>query len=48
MMMHTITFSVDNNMWLKRLDTQPNESANQNSIIAPKVISQRMRKRYYI
>ena len=31
-MLHKITFFVDYNYWLKRLDTQLNEQINQNSI----------------
>ena len=36
-MIHKINPSVDYNEWLKRLDTQLNETSNQNSIIVPKV-----------
>ena len=36
MMIHKIRF-VDNNKWLKRLDTQLNELINLNSIKVPKV-----------
>ena len=36
MMIHKIRF-VDNNKWLKRLDTQLNELINLNSIEVPKV-----------
>ena len=32
------------NLWLKQLNTQLNESTNQNS---PKLLSQQIRKRYY-
>ena len=35
-----ITPSVDYNFELKRLDTQLNESTNQNSIKVPKVVKQ--------
>ena len=35
------------NNWLKRLDTQLNELINQNSMKSPKLLSQRIRKRYY-
>ena len=38
MMTHKITFSVDNNKWLKRLDTQPYEPTNQISIKVPKIV----------
>ena len=31
MMLYKITPSVDKNLWLKRLNTQTNESTNQNS-----------------
>ena len=44
MMIHKITTSVDENYWLKRLNTQFNESTNQNSVVQP---SQRLRKCYY-
>ena len=37
--MHKILSSVHYNCWLKRLDTQLNESANQNSLKIPKVIN---------
>ena len=30
--------SVDSNYWLERLDTQLNETTNQNSIKVPKVV----------
>ena len=30
--------SIDNNYWLKRLDTQLNETTNQNLIVVPKVV----------
>ena len=35
---------VSNKKWLKRLDTQPNESTNKKST---KLLNQRIRKRYY-
>ena len=38
---HKITHSVDYNWWLKRLDTQLNESTNKNSIKAPKVVNKK-------
>ncbi len=37
MMIHKITYSVDYNLWLKRLDTPLIEPTNQNSIKVPKV-----------
>ena len=37
MIIHRITPSVDYNYWLKRLDTQLNETTNQNSIKVAKV-----------
>ena len=37
MIIHKIASSVDYNYWLKRLDTQLNESTNQNSLKVPKV-----------
>ena len=46
MMTHKITPSVDLNQWLKRLNTQLNKPINQNSLTSPKLLSQRMRKRY--
>ena len=36
MMFHKIKFSVENNNWLKRLDTALNEPINQNSLKSPK------------
>ena len=33
--------------WLKRLDTQVNEPTKQNLIKSPKLLGQRIRKRYY-
>ena len=47
MMIHKITPSVDYNYLLKRLETQLNHPTNENSVKAPKVIKQRIRKRYY-
>ena len=38
---------LDCNWLLKRLGTQLNETTNQNSTIVPKVVKQRIRKRYY-
>ena len=43
MMIHKFTPSVNYNKWLKRLDTQLNETTNQNSINLPKVGNQRIR-----
>ena len=43
LMIHEITIYVDHNQWLKRLDTQLNESTNH----YPKLVGQRIRKRYY-
>ena len=37
MMILKITLSVDKNWWLKRLNTQLNESTNQNSLKSPKL-----------
>ena len=45
-MIDKITPYVDYNK-LKRLDTKLNESTNQNSLKVPKVLSQRISKRYY-
>ena len=36
-MMHKIIPSVENNYWLKRFNTQPNEQTNQNSLKGSKV-----------
>ena len=44
MMIHKIPSSVDYNYWLKLLDTQLNESTNQNSLRSPNLLSQRIRK----
>ena len=38
MMIHKISSFVDYNYWLNRLDTQLNESTNQNSLKVPKVV----------
>jgi len=43
-MIHKIAPSVDYNWWLKCLDTQLNESTNQNGIKVPKVVKQTNRK----
>ena len=43
MMKRKITLYVE---WLKRLDTLLNELTNQNSNKSPKLLSQRIRKRY--
>ena len=42
-----ITLSSDQNKWLKRLNIQLNATTNQNSLMSPKLLSQRIRKRYY-
>ncbi len=47
MMIHIINSSVDYNWWLKRLDTKLNERTNQNTVKVPKLLSKRIRKRYY-
>ena len=47
MIIYKITPSVDYNKWLKRFDTQFNESINQNSIKFPKLLRQQIRKHYY-
>ena len=39
--------SVDKNQWLKRVNTQLNETTNQNSLKPPKFLSQPIRKRNY-
>ena len=39
MIIHKIPTSVDYNYWLKRLDTQLNETTNQNSLKVPKVVN---------
>ena len=44
MMKQKITPSADNNQWLKRFDTQLNESINKNSIKVPKVVKPTNRK----
>ena len=41
---HKITTSIDYNQWL---NTQLNEQTNKNSIKSPKLLSQRIRKRFY-
>ena len=46
MMILKIPSSVDYSYWLKRFDTQRNESSNQNSLKVPKVLTQQIRKRY--
>ena len=38
MMINKLTLSIDYNKWLKRLDTELNESTNQYSIKIPKVV----------
>ena len=47
MMIHKITSNVDYNKWLKGLDTQLNEANNHNSTKFPKLLNQRIRKRYH-
>ena len=37
-MIHKNTPSVDENWWLKRLDTELDETTNQNSIIVLKIV----------
>ena len=39
MMIYRINPSVEYNDWLKSLDTQINESTNQNSLKVPKVVN---------
>ena len=46
MMIHKIPSSVDYNYSLKRLDTQLNESTNQNSLKVPKVVKQTNKKTF--
>ena len=43
MMIHIITLSVENNSWLKRLDTKLIDSINQNSEV-PKVVKPTKKK----
>ena len=38
MITNKTTPSVDNNLWLKRIDTQLNEPTNQNAIKVPKFV----------
>ena len=38
--------SVDDNLWLKSLETQLNEPTNQNSIKSPRLLSQENIKSY--
>ena len=40
--------SVDKNEWSRRVNTQLNETTNQNSLKSTKLLSQRIRKHYYI
>ena len=47
MIINKITLSVDYNYGLKRLNTEVNESTNQNSLISPKLLNKRIRKCYY-
>ena len=44
MMIHKISSSVDCNQWLKRLATQLNEPANQNTIKVPQVVKPTKKK----
>ena len=44
---HKNTPSVDQNKWLKRLNTQLNVRTNQKSLNSPKLLSQRIRKCYH-
>ena len=46
MIIYKITNFVDYNQLLKRLDTQPNDPTNQNSLKFKKLLSQRIKKRY--
>ena len=45
-MIHKITPSVDYNQWFKRLDTQLNEPANQNSMEVPKIVMSTNKKTF--
>ena len=45
--MRQITHCVIIYEWLKRLNTQPNKSTNQNSLKSPKLLSKQIRKRYH-
>ena len=47
MIVHKIIPSVDYNLLLKRLNTQLYEPTKQNSLKSPKLLSQRIKKRYY-
>ena len=47
MYIHKITPSVDKNLWLKSFNAQLNEPTYQNSLKSPKLLSQRIRKRYH-
>ena len=44
MMIHKITPFVDYNDWLKRLDSQLNETTDQNSTTVPKVVNSTNKK----
>ena len=46
-MINKITYFVNINWWLKRLDTQINEPTNQNSIKVPKIVKPTNKKNYY-
>ena len=43
-MKHKIIHSVDYNWWLKRLDTQLNETTNQNYIKVPRIAKSKNKK----
>ena len=45
--MYKFTPFVDYNLWLKRLDDQPNEPTNQYSIKVPKVVRPTNKKRFH-
>ena len=47
LLIHKIIPSVDQNKWLKRLNTQLNEPTDQNSLQSPKLLGQRIRKHQY-
>ena len=43
-MTHKVTPSVDENKWLKRLNTKLNKTTNQNSVKVPKVVMPKNKK----
>ena len=47
MMIHKQTYSVDCKCWLKSLENQPNEPANQNAIIVPKIVKNFSAKEFF-